>query len=134
MFLYFQSLALELVLNSPTLAFSHKVHYTSAMGLQNLATVLSLVFLAACSRSNNLLLGRVESKVGAHRVVVTDCYRTSVPAPEQISAGIYRYEPCRDAELWIRHEELVVNGRSYGRIGPADAVLVDHGVVSVERK
>jgi hypothetical protein len=89
---------------------------------------------AACSRSNNLLLGRVESNVGRHPVVVTDCYRTSPPQPEQVSPGVYRYVPCRDAEIWIREDELEVNGRRYGHIGPRDAVLVDHGVVSVTKE
>ena len=92
------------------------------------------LFLVGCSRHNNLLLGRVESPVGAHTVVVTDCYRTSVPGPEQVEATAYHYMPCRDADVWIRGEELTVNGKSYGRLNPDDGVLVDHGVVSIERK
>jgi len=32
-----------------------------------------LVALAACTRSNNLLLGRVEAQVRSHTVVVPDC-------------------------------------------------------------
>jgi len=94
------------------------------------ATLISV----ACSRRNNLLLGRVESPVGAHTVVVTDCYRTSVPGPEQVEATAYHYMPCRDADVWIRGEELTVNGKSYGRLNPDDGVLVDHGVVSIEPK
>ena len=92
------------------------------------------LFLPACSRQNNLLLGRVESPVGTHRVVVTDCYRTSAPGPEQVDATVYHYMPCRDADVWIRNEELTVNGKSYGRLNPDDGVLVDHGVVSIQRK
>jgi hypothetical protein len=42
--------------------------------------------------------------------------------------------PCRDADVWIRGEKLTVNGKSYGRLNPGDGVLVDHGVVSIERK
>jgi hypothetical protein len=93
----------------------------------------ALIFVA-CSRRNNLLLGRVESPVGAHTVVVTDCYRTSVPGPEQVEATAYHYMPCRDADVWIRGEELTVNGKSYGHLNPDDGVLVDHGVVSIEPK
>jgi hypothetical protein len=93
----------------------------------------ALIFVA-CSRRNNLLLGRVESPVGAHTVVVTDCYRTSVPGPEQVEATAYHYMPCRDADVWIRGEELTVNGKSYGRLNPDDGVLVDHGAVSIEPK
>jgi hypothetical protein len=85
----------------------------------------------ACSRSNNLLLGRVESPVGGHRVIVTDCYRTTVPPPEKTGASEYRFTPCRDADVHIRNEVLEVNGRKYGALKPNDTVLVDHGVVSV---
>jgi hypothetical protein len=97
-----------------------------------------MLLLSACSRSNNLLLGRVQAEVGSHTVVVTDCYRTSVPPPQRLpdAAGraVYRFMPCRDADVLIRGDELLVNGRSYGRLNPADAVLVDHGVVSIERR
>jgi len=59
------------------------------------------VLLFGCSRSNNLLLGRVEATVGTHTVVVTDCYRTEAPQPEKLAdeggQSVYRYMPCRDA-------------------------------------
>jgi hypothetical protein len=100
--------------------------------------LLALLLLSACSRSNNLLLGRVQAEVGSHTVVVTDCYRTSVPPPRRLgdAAGraVYRFVPCRDADVLIRGDELVVNGQTYGRLNPTDAVLVDHGVVSIERR
>jgi hypothetical protein len=91
-------------------------------------------FTSGCSRSNNLLMGRVEAAVGNHKVVVTDCYRTSVPPPQKSDAGDWRFTPCRDADVVIRREELVVNGQSYGHLNPGDGVLVDHSVVSVQRK
>jgi hypothetical protein len=91
--------------------------------------------LTGCSRSNNLLLGEVQAQVGAHIVRVTDCYRTSVPPPERLAdadgQASYRFMPCRDADVQIRAGELTVNGRSYGHIQQSDAILVDHGVVSV---
>lgn len=93
------------------------------------------LLLASCSESNNLLTGRVRAKVGTHMVVVTDCYRTRAPQPERLAdeggQPVYRYMPCRDADVWIRGGELTVNGTSYGRLNPTDGVLVDHGVVSV---
>ena len=92
--------------------------------------LFALLLLSACSRSNNLLLGRVQAQVGSHTVVVTDCYRTSVPPPQKLGA-VYRFTPCRDADVLIRGDELLVNGQSYGRLNSADAVLVDHGVVSI---
>ncbi len=100
---------------------------------------LAPFYLAILScRSNNLLLGHVQATAGAHKIVVTDCYRTSVPPPEK-SEGlghqmVYRFAPCRDAIVVIRGAELIVNGKRYGQLGPNDAVLVDHGVVSIERQ
>jgi hypothetical protein len=91
----------------------------------------------SCSKSNNVLLGRVESKVGSHTVVVTDCYRTDVPAPQKVEAAgegaraTYRFTPCRDADILIRDEELSVNGTRYGRLQPGDSVTVDHGKVLI---
>ena len=88
--------------------------------------------IAGCSQSNNLLFGQVQATVGSHSVVVTDCYRTSVPAPQK-SGNDYRFTPCRDADVLIHEETLFVNTRSYGHLNPGDAVLVDHGEVTVNR-
>ena len=105
-----------------------------ALGLAGLCGAAMLH--SACSRSNNVFLGRVEATVGGHVVVVTDCYRTSVPPPRQLEGPggpVYRFTPCRDADVEIRGEELVVNGVSYGRLNRSDNVLVDHGVVKIGR-
>ena len=78
-------------------------------------------------------MGRVEASIGGHTIVVTDCYRTSVDPPRtETAAGLttYSFAPCRDAQVLIRGDQLIVNGQSYGRIGTTDSVLVDHGVVS----
>ena len=98
-------------------------------------TICGLIMAcSACSRSNNLLLGRVEATVGGHRVVVTDCYRTSVTPAEKVGGPgeqSYHFKPCRDADVLIRNEELIVNGNSYGLLKTADAVTVDHGKVLI---
>lgn len=93
--------------------------------------------LAGCSSSNDFFFGRVEAKVGTHDVVVTDCYRTSVPSPQKLEdtpegRPVYRFTPCQDADVFIRGEELTVNGKSYGHLNASATVLVDHGVVSVK--
>ena len=93
-----------------------------------------VIACSACSRSNNLLLGRVEATVGGHTVVVTDCYRTSVTPPEKVGGPgeeSYRFVPCRDADVLIRNNELIVNGSSYGLLKQADAITVDHGKVLI---
>jgi hypothetical protein len=94
--------------------------------------VLFAAMLAGCSRSNNLLLGRVEATVAGHTVVVTDCYRTSVPQPQAEANGA-RFTPCRDADVVIRGEHLTVNGTAYGPLAPGARVVVDHGRVSIEK-
>lgn len=93
---------------------------------------VAILMSTACSESNNLLFGEVQATVGTYTVVVTDCYRTSVPPPRK-SGNDYRFTPCRDADVLIHGEMLSVNGQSYGHLNPADSVLVDHGVVSVNR-
>ena len=98
-------------------------------------TICGLVLASsACSRSNNLLLGRVEATVGGHTVVVTDCYRTRVTPPQKVGGSgekSYRFTPCRDADVLIRSDELIVNGSSYGLLKQTDAVTVDHGKVLI---
>src|ERR1044071_10485250 len=98
-------------------------------------TICGLIMAcSACGRANNLLLGRVEAKVGGHTVVVTDCYRTSVEAPQKVGGPgeqSYHFKPCRDADVLIRNDELIVNGSSYGLLKQADAVTVDHGKVLI---
>lgn len=90
------------------------------------------MLVSGCSRSNNLLLGRVEATVAGHSVVVTDCYRTSVPQPQAESTGA-RFTPCRDADVLIRAEQLTVNGTAYGPLSAGARVIVDHGRVSIEK-
>jgi len=97
------------------------------------------VFLPACSRSNNLLLGRVEATVGGHKAIVTDCYRTNVPSPERLADSadgkvVYRFAPCRDAEVVLRGTELSVNGKAYGPLKDGDTITVDHGKVLINER
>ena len=92
--------------------------------------LLLLILIQACGSNNNLFLGEVRATAGSHKIVVTDCYRFSVDPPQTTADG-FRYTPCRDADVVIRNEEAIVNGRSYGRLKPNDSILVDHGAVSI---
>ena len=99
----------------------------------------SLFLFTHCSRSNNVLLGRVEAEAGGHTIAVTDCYRTGVEPPRQVEGlpggkVTYRWTPCRDADISINDEELVVNGRRYGRLIRGDAVVIDHGKVLINER
>ena len=101
----------------------------------------------ACSKSNNLLLGRVTMRLADHTVVVTDCYRTSVPPPSRTDLStsssvhspasppsseppVFHWAPCRDADITIREGHVVVNGRTYP-IKRGDSITVDHGKVLI---
>ena len=95
--------------------------------------VALFMLLAACSRSNSVLLGRVERTIAGHRVVVTDCYRTKVDPPDIRSDSDWSFAPCRDAKIVVRANAITINGTSYGTLAPGDGVLVDHGVVSIGR-
>jgi hypothetical protein len=99
--------------------------------------LVGMACCSGCSRSNNLLLGEVQAKVGSHDVRVTDCYRTSVAPPQETKGAngkvIYRFTPCRDADILIQDERVMVNGVSFGHVDANDAVLVDHGRVSINR-
>ena len=110
-----------------------------ATGIRLITGLSILISMAGCSRSNNLILGRVEAQAGGHAIVVTDCYRTSVPSPERIEDTLdgkptFRFKPCKDADVIIRGDDLVVNGRLYGKIGVADRITVDHGRVEITKQ
>jgi len=98
---------------------------------------LTLTFmLTACNASmQNALLGVQETSVGEHRIKVTDCYRTdkaqATTRTESPGTIVHRYEPCRDAKIEIRNQELTVNGKPYGKLNKGDAVVVDHGKVLI---
>jgi hypothetical protein len=100
-------------------------------------TLVTAAVISACSKSNNVFLGRIERTLGSHTVVVTDCYRASVPLPEESrdpldGSTIYHFMPCKDAEIIIHHEHLVVNGVAYEKLEPGDTVVVDHGHVLID--
>jgi hypothetical protein len=108
----------------------------ASTGALILACLVAVLQLPACSRSNNLLLGRVEAQVGPYTVAVTDCYRIEAPPPEKLDdtpdgSPVYRFAPCKDADVRIEGSRLFVNGASYGSLTPGDTVVVDHGKVLV---
>ncbi|MGI8654963.1 MAG: hypothetical protein ACR2LC_07075 [Pyrinomonadaceae bacterium] len=107
-------------------------------------TVLFLCLCSAfvfqgCARVEGVLLGRVETKIEDHALVVTDCYRIGgeqlIETVEKSAEGVtYKYVPCRDAVIFIKRGELIVNGKSYGMLGKNDAVTVDHGKVLINER
>jgi len=77
--------------------------------------------------------------VGDHKVEVTDCYRMNAPRPQRLGdlpdgKHVYSYVPCRDADVMIRGDELIVNSKLFGVLKPGDVVTVDHGRVLVNER
>lgn len=101
-------------------------------------SAVALVWTTGCARVSGLIEGRVEADVAGHHMVVTDCYRTSPPAPRRLAdeggLALYEYAPCRDAVILLRGAELSVNGIGYGPLGAGDELVVDHGRVSIKRR
>jgi hypothetical protein len=93
------------------------------------------ILFGAGNKSNNILLGRIEEKVASHIVIVTDCYKTSVPPAQLLKSAsdkpFYRFTPCLDANVVIDGDQLMVNGKLSGAIKQTDTVIVDHGKVLV---
>ncbi len=92
-----------------------------------------------CARVEGVLLGRVETKIEDHALVVTDCYRIGgeqlIETVEKSAEVVtYKYAPCRDAVIFIKRGELIANGKSYGMLGKNDAVTVDHGKVLINER
>jgi hypothetical protein len=58
-----------------------------------------------CSRSNNLLLGRVEALVGAHPVISNRLLSNQRSRAAKIEDATYRFTPCRDADVLIRGDD-----------------------------
>lgn len=99
---------------------------------RRIAILPALLTLAACSRDNNVLMGRVEVDIAGHRVAVADCYRFfGTPVAQRIGAASYRYAPCKDSMVEIQGNELFVNGTAYGELAAGDSVTVNHGKVLV---
>ena len=85
------------------------------------------------------LSGRVAAEIDGHTVIVTDCYRLRdcpVLKLEETEAGeeVYRFAPCRDTEVIIEGDRLLVNGVLYGILNPGSTVLVHENEVVVNRE
>jgi hypothetical protein len=90
-----------------------------------------------CGRAADNVLGRGEATVAGQRIVGTAIYRLHVSAPEALppladGAKVYHFTPCRDADILIRGNALIVNQREIGPLHAGDEVIVDHGKVSVK--
>ena len=101
------------------------------------ATLLfaSLALQGCNATMHNALQGRQTAFINGHEIVVTDCYRMSKQLPETIKdapdGSVHRFNPCKDADISLDHENLTVNGKFYGRLSPGDRVTLDHHKVLI---
>ncbi len=101
--------------------------------------VCAMLLLQGCNATtHNKLMGIEEVTVNNHTIVVTDCYRWGKQQPQTIEdapgKSIHRFNPCRDADILIKYEELIVNGKSYGMLNKGDRVTLDHHKVLINGK
>lgn len=74
--------------------------------------------------------------LGSHKVSVRPRCATKQISNRFPEGGAVYNLTCGDTTVTIRNEELLVNGKSYGKLGEGDAVHVEGGAVFVngERK
>jgi hypothetical protein len=86
------------------------------------------------------VLNRDKSVLGAHPVMITPCGwkledKFAGSVKDEQTGKVYHKYTCGETILTIKDEELVVNGKSYGKLATAtDSVKVDGGKVFVNEK
>ena len=86
------------------------------------------------------LLNRDKTVLGAHPVMITPCgwkleNKFGGPVKDEQSGKTYHKHSCGETIVTIKDEELVVNGKSYGKLAKAtDSVKVDGSRVFVNDK
>jgi hypothetical protein len=111
---------------------------------QSPGTIVALISLCVLLASQGCggfrLLNRDKSVLGAHPVMITPCgwkledkFAGEVK-DERTGKAYYKYT-CGETIVTIKEEELMVNGKSYGKLAQAtDSVKVDGGKVLVNDK
>lgn len=104
------------------------------------ALISLCVLLASAGCGSFRLLNRDNSVLGSHPVTITPCgwkledKFAGVVKNEQTGKTYYKYT-CGETALIIKDEELVVNGKSYGKLlRDTDSVKVDGSRVLVNGK
>ena len=109
----------------------------------------SVIYLSLCAV---LLCGGcagsgLVTQTGGHRIKVTSATKarhgliTNESLHEQDGAATYRYHGVlgtktaeRATEVTIKDEDLIVNGKSYGKLKPGDSITVDGGRVLINEQ
>ncbi len=86
------------------------------------------------------VLNRDKTVLGAHPVMITPCGwkledKFGGPVKDEQTGKVYYKHSCGETIVTIKDEELVVNGKSYGKLATTtDSVKVDGGKVFVNGK
>ncbi len=102
-------------------------------------SVCSMLLLQSCNTTiHDEVFGVEQATINGHTIVVTDCYRLGKQQPQTIEdapgKSIHRFTPCRDVDILLKYEELIVNGTSYGVLNKGDRVTLDHHKVLINGK
>jgi hypothetical protein len=104
--------------------------------IKSFAVLLSLCFIALCAgchHSTMTLVNHGQDVINGHRVTITPCLNsTNTTLRDKSPEDSLHTMKCGETEVIINNEELVVNGKTYGKLKAGAAVAVDHGKVLID--
>jgi len=104
--------------------------------IKSVAVLLSLCFVslcAGCHHSTMTIVNHGQDVINGHRVTITPClHSTNTTLKDKSPEDSLHSMKCGETEVVINNEELVVNGKSYGKLKTGAAVAVDHGRVLID--
>jgi hypothetical protein len=94
-----------------------------------------LIFAQGCSSVNEMVWNKAETMIDGHRVVIRPCRDSYTRTQMDTKTDRSHIFACgKRVKIEIKNEELAVNGKSYGRLGPGDSVEVKYDKVFINQK
>jgi hypothetical protein len=94
---------------------------------------LSLVSMGASCHGHMSLANHGQDVINGHSVTIKPClHSTNETLKDESPENSLHTMKCGETELLINNEELVVNGKSYGKLKEGAPVIVDHGKVLID--
>jgi hypothetical protein len=79
------------------------------------------------------LVNRGQDLINGHRVTITPCpHSTNTTLRDKSPEDSLHSMKCGETEVVINNEELIVNGKTYGKLKAGAAVAVDRGRVLID--
>jgi hypothetical protein len=104
--------------------------------IKSVAVLLSLCIIALCAgchHSTMTIVNHGQDVINGHRVTITPClHSANTTLRDKSPEDSLHSMKCGETEVVINNEELVVNGKSYGKLKTGAAVAVDNGRVLID--